>query len=504
MGAAAKRARRLQERRSSRLPCSRLKRLTALQSKEPRVNSVVRGRRRRRCARPAFEVLDEPSVFAGRYRIVRWHGKERSSRLRPLNVRQRVRRFAAPRIGPLAHDHHLQIVGEPRLSHDDDRLFVSDLSRGNRACQARSLRADSRNRLGAQIFFLEIPGSNFLLLASRHFPLDVAFHRVLHSVNRAAHFLRSFGFGMQHETRVRNGIIDYHERLRLPGRRQRAKSRQRYLLAKSSLAIAEKAHLRFARNVIPVRESLVRFLNGYRAEGRAGYHLAAMQSFKSQQFNAVAHLHEYAGTFSVHHHAHTRARRRRWALLRPQGTSGSCQRSSDKQVCEYSSIHHFVSSSLPNCCELFAMAIAANPFFNCAIHVVTSFSRSVSAACLILFQKADATICVLLPEAPRKRPHPKNIYRGSRTACGNPSSPTSNSTWIHSLARSSLTGRPSAPSAPRCIRTRRIAASSASTARVPGRNVKPLNSLSATSVSELAAPTEFWGGIPFASSAAFS
>ena len=32
MGVAAKRARRLQERRSSRLPCSRLKRLTALQS----------------------------------------------------------------------------------------------------------------------------------------------------------------------------------------------------------------------------------------------------------------------------------------------------------------------------------------------------------------------------------------------------------------------------------------------------------------------------------------
>src|SRR5438093_4938772 len=363
----------------------------------------------RRCARPAFEVLDEPSVFAGRYRVVRWHGKERSSRLRPLNVRQRVCRFAAPRIRPLAHNHHLQIVGEPRLSHDDDRLFVSDLSGGNRARQPRSLRADSRNRLRAEIFFLEIAGSYFLLLASRHFPLDVAFHRSLHSVNRAAHFLRSFGFGMQHETRVRNGIIDYHERLRLPGRRQRAKSRQRDFLAKSSLAVAEQVHLRLARNVIPVRESLVRFLHGYRAEGRAGHHLAAVQSFKSQQFNAVAHLHEYAGTFSVHHHAHTRARRRRWALLRPQGASGSCQRSSEKQVCEYSSIHYFVSSSLPNCCELFAMAIAANPFFNCATHTVTSFPRSfrsVSAARLTLFQKADATICVLLPEAPLKRPAP--------------------------------------------------------------------------------------------------
>src|SRR5437667_8186644 len=201
---------------------------------------------------------------------------------------------------------------------------------------------------------------------------------------------------MQNEIRIRIGIVHYHLRLRLHGRRQRTKYRQRHFLAKSSMDIAEKIHLRFARNVIPVRESLVRFLNGYRAEGRAGYHLAAMQSFKSQQFNAVAHLHEYAGTFSVHHHAHTRVRRRWWALLRPQGTSGSCQHSGEKQVCEYSSIHYFVSSSLPNSCELFAMAIAANPFFNCAIHLVTSFSRSVSAACLILFQKADATICVLL------------------------------------------------------------------------------------------------------------
>src|SRR5207302_7142510 len=72
-------------------------------SGEKIVSSVVRGRRRR-CAEPALELLNEHSIFPGRYRVVRWHGKERSSRLRPLNVRQRVSRFAAPRIGPLAHD----------------------------------------------------------------------------------------------------------------------------------------------------------------------------------------------------------------------------------------------------------------------------------------------------------------------------------------------------------------------------------------------------------------
>src|SRR6266566_1634412 len=462
-------------------------------SGEKIVSSVVRGRRGR-CAGPAFELLNEHSVFAGRYRVVRWHGKERSSRLRPLNVRQRVSRFAAPRIGPLAHDHHLQIVGEPRLAHDDDHLFISDLSRGNSARQARSLRADSRNRLRAEIFFFKIAGGDFLLLASRHFFLDGALRRSLHPAKWTAHFLRSFGFRVQYEAFVRDRIVDYHERFRLSGSRQRTKSRQRHLLAKSSLAVAEKVHLRLSRNVIPVRKSLFRFLNGYRAERRAGHYLAAVQSFKSQQFNALAHLHEYAGLSSVHHNGS--AWGRRWTLLRPQGSSGSCQRSSEKQVCEYSAIHYFVSSSLPNCCELFAMAIAASPFFSCAIHVITSpsrFFRSVSAARFTFFQKAAAPICVLLPEARRKRLAPTDIYCGSRTACGNPSSPTSKSTWIHSLARSSLTGKPSAPSAPRCMRTRRMAASSTSTARVPGRNVKPLNSLSATIISELAAPAESCG-----------
>src|SRR5206468_1764488 len=71
------------------------------------------------------------------------------------------------------------------------------------------------------------------------------------------------------------------------------------------------------------------------------------------------------------------------------------RQTSEKQVCEYSAIHYFVSSSLPNCCELFAMAIAVSPFFNCAIHAVTTLSRSfrsVSAACFTLFQKAAASI----------------------------------------------------------------------------------------------------------------
>src|SRR5216684_5866024 len=82
---------------------------------------------------------------------------------------------------------------------------------------------------------------------------------------------------------------------------------------------------------------------------------------------------------------------------------------------------------------------------------------------------------------------PCNHYRGSLTASGNPSFPTRRSTWIQSLARSSLTGNPNAPSAPRCMRTRNISASPVSAAKAPGRNVKPLISLSAISVSASAA-----------------
>src|SRR5882724_9075949 len=144
---------------------------------------------------------------------------------------------------------------------------------------------------------------------------------------------------------------------------------------------------------------------------------------------------------------HVRARRRR--LLRLRESSAYDQRHAENQTHAYSGIHHCFSSSLPNIQNFFV------PLYCC----------------------------------------------GRRTACGSPSSPTSKSTWIHSPARSSFTGRPSAPSAPRCMRTRTIAASSVSVTKAPGRNVKPLNSLSATSVSEPPAPAETGRGIPFGTTA---
>src|SRR5712692_10115683 len=200
--------------------------------------SVVRGRRRRRLLL-VFAAAVLPERMGLFHREVGGHRKTRRIRLRPLYVRQPVGRFAAPRIAPLTHDHHLQIVGDPGLMHDEDRLLISDLTRGNRAGQARSLRAHSRDRLRAQIFLFEIAGVDFLLLVGLQFSLERTAHRSLHSAKHMAHLLRNLGFGMKHEVRVRDWVVDHHERLRLPGSRQRAKSRNRNFLAKSSLAVTE-------------------------------------------------------------------------------------------------------------------------------------------------------------------------------------------------------------------------------------------------------------------------
>src|SRR6266481_939769 len=193
--------------------------------------------------------------------------------------------------------------------------------------------------------------------------------------------------------------------------------------------------------MISVRQGSRRLGNGDRAERRACHHFSAVHSLEAQQFNPLAHRrsHEFVtGSYSLEHHVSARMARRR--LLRPRESSAHNQRHAESQTHAYSLIHSSFPSFLPNFQNFFV------PLYCC----------------------------------------------GNRTACGSPSSPTSKSTWIHSPARSSFTGRPSAPSAPRCIRTRTIAASSASADKAPGSRVKFRNSLSATSVpaeSEFAEPS---------------
>src|SRR6266849_6429371 len=237
------------------------------------------------------------------------------------------------------------------------------------------------------------------------------------------------------------------------------------------------------------------------AERCARHNLSAVHSFEAQQFNAVAHgrSHKVSAWPAAVHHLTGRWRR----FLRSGQSGAPRENSTENHTHAYSAIHHSYSSSLPNCCEVFAAAIAASPFFNCAIHAPTVPFSSAPYAGLNLSYNAATPICVTSPRRSERAPLPINLYCGRRTACGNPSSPTSKSTWIHSPARSSLTGRPSAPSALRCMRTCRIAASSVSAAKAPGKNVKPLSSLSATSVSELPAPAEPRSSIPSGTSAEF-
>src|SRR5438445_8630226 len=226
---------------------------------------VVRRRRRKRYPlKFLLAMLAHSALLNGK---VGGHCKERWSRLRPLNVRQRVSRLADPRIGPLAHDHHLQIVGEPRLVHDEDRLLISDLAGRNRARQARSLCANSANHLGAQIFLFQIAGSAFFLLAGLPFLLELAaFHQPFPSAMRMAHLFRHFGIGMQHEIRLRHWIVNHYERFRFAGSRQRTKPRQRYFLANSPLTVAEDIRLRLSRDVVSVRERLTGFRHRDSAE----------------------------------------------------------------------------------------------------------------------------------------------------------------------------------------------------------------------------------------------
>src|SRR6267378_4172712 len=414
MGASAKRAHRLQERRS-------------LQRKD----SVFRRWRRRRHIRQKF-----PSV-ALLDRVARGHREQRRRRFRPLNVRQCVGRISKTGIRMRALDVHLQVRRIPPLRHHGNRLLVANLSRGNRMRGPRPFRSHAVDRLCSERFGFDI------CIRRPSFPfLELVIHNIAWSAacpdlhpHSARHLPRHFLVGLQHVGRPRYWIADHYERVRLTGSRQRTNCRKRHLFANSALTVPVQIRLRLPHDAIAVRQDLRRLRNRDGAERRSLHHSSAMQPAKAEQLNVIRKERVALDPHtSLDHYLALR-----WSLLCFLRSCRSCarQKSNGQNRVHPSqfSFHFSFSSSLPK-----------------------SLLR--------------------------------NIYCGSRTACGNPSSPTSKSTWIHSLARSSLTGKPSAPSAPRCRRTRRIAASPASVTTAPGKNVKPLSSFSATSVWEAAAPAE--------------
>src|SRR5882762_4657999 len=490
MGASAKRAHRLQERRS-------------LQRKD----SVFRRCRRRGHIRQKF-----PSV-ALLDRVARGYREQCRRRFRPLNVRQCVGRISKTGIRMRALDVHLQVRRIPPLRHHGNRLLVADLSRGNRSRNPRTFRIHSVDRLRPERFGfgIGIRRSSFeLVTQNKTGPARPASRSQLRSRSHphvARHLPRHFLVGLQHVGRPRYWIADHYERVRLTGSRQRTNCRKRHLFANSALAVPVQICLRLPHDVIAVGQDLRRLRNRNGAERRSLHHSSAMQPAKAEQFNVIRKERVALDphTSLDHYRAWTFLRSGHSAFLDhylPLRWSSLCflrsrrSRAHKKSSRQYRahpsqfSLHFSFSSSLPNCCQIFAVAISAIPAFTRPSKIVQKFLRTFSlsqTAVFTLSQNAVVPICIS-PELDARRS--RQYYCGSRTACGNPSSPTSKSTWIHSLASSSLTGKPSAPSAPRCRRTRRIAASPASVTTAPGKNVKPLSSFSATSVWEAAAPAE--------------
>src|SRR5207249_9053915 len=140
------------------------------------------------------------------------------------------------------------------------------LSRRDGARQARSLGGYSRDGLRAEVFLLQIPVGDLLLLPGA--PLIP--HGIPHSPSllgeRLSHFFGGFLVGMQQIGDARNRIVNNHERLSLSGSRQWPKARKRYLSANPALAIAVKITLCFSREVIAIGQRL----GGFRYEiGRA-------------------------------------------------------------------------------------------------------------------------------------------------------------------------------------------------------------------------------------------
>src|SRR5260370_5882891 len=215
---------------------------------------------------------------------------------------------------------------------------------------------------------------------------------------------------MLDELGPRHGIIDELKRIRLSRGRQRPDRRQRHFLAKTSLAIPKDLRLGLSRDVVSVRECLRRLRNGDRAERRAGHHFSAVHPLETQQFDAPAKRAEHrVATRRPSCDNHRLGGRRRRRFLRFRQSRAQYENPTEHCTDTYSAIHYSFSSSLPNCCEIFAIAIAASPSFNSAIHAPASPTCSFASplpAGFHLSQKDAAPIRVFLPEASRERPAP--------------------------------------------------------------------------------------------------
>src|SRR5712664_2796650 len=378
---------------------------TVFRREDRSMENSIPGRRWRRL-RHAVEFMHVHSVAADRHCVIRRHGEERCRRFLPLNIRQRVARIAKARIAAFAHHHDLQIIGIPMLEYDGDRFFVSDLSRGNRMGYARSLCVHAGDRLRAQVLLFQRALSEGLLVAVFH----LALHLFFHLAKWHLHLFRRFCVGVQDEMGPRHGIIDEHKRLRRSRGRQRSDRGEGHFLAETALAIPKNVRLRLSRDMVSVRESLVRCRNGYRAERHAGHHLSAVPSLKTQQLDAFANRAGFRFRDLQHRH------RPRWGwrrILRPCQSGTQRENSAENHTHAYSAIHYSFSSSLPNCCELFAAAISAIPAINGLSRIVQPFHRTFASPRTAVFTLSQNAVAPVILYASRTR-RPSSMQSLSR------------------------------------------------------------------------------------------
>src|SRR6202158_914548 len=365
-----------------------------LSTKTTPEQSFARWRRRRGCLLEVPHSVPTRSTLC--HRVVQRHGEERSGRFLPLDIRQRVGRIAKARIAALAHHHDLQIIGVPMLGYDGDRFFVSDLSRGNRMGDARSLRTHARDHLRAQVLLFQRALRDGLLMVMLH----LALYRVFHVAKWRPHLFRRFLAGVQDEIAARHGIIDEHKRLRLSRGRQRPDRSERHFLPETSLAIPIEVRLRLSRDVVSVRESLRRLRNRDGAERHAGHDFSAVHALKAQQLDPFA---DHAGFWSeaLRHRHGRRGERRR--MLRSCQSGAQHENSAENHSHTYSAIHFSFSSSLPNCCELFAAAISAIPAINGLSRIVQKVHRTFSPPRTAVFTLSQSAIVPIILYASRIR-----------------------------------------------------------------------------------------------------
>src|ERR1700741_3889125 len=222
MGVAAERARRLKERRSLQVNLFRR-----------RWNWTLRGG----CWRWSSKTAVGAAMHFGRcHGVIRRHGKERSRRLRALNVCERI--GGLPEAWIAAHNfyRHLQIRGIPLLVDTRDGIGIPDRASRDRARVPSALRADPIDYLHPQILFLNRAVRNFL--AEVRLELFLQGVGAVRPFRRSGKLLRDLFIGVQDVSSASHRVMESDHGPRLARSGERPHTGKCGFTASAPLAVA--------------------------------------------------------------------------------------------------------------------------------------------------------------------------------------------------------------------------------------------------------------------------